>query len=129
MVAFLRQFLVILLVLLQNAAPLVHAHTGGETPQHGLHLHEFEALRLAADNMSLASIDHASDAKSCIVNVGSAIKRQHSNDDATAVLYPMNNDQGFAIARDADIVNFSPQPSGFIPKPLPSHNSSRAPPI
>lgn len=129
MVAFLRQFLVVLLVLLQSAAPLVHAHTGGNFSQRGLHLHEFETLRLAADNMFLASVDHAVDAESCIVNVGSAIEKQHAANNADTVLYPLNCDQDFAIARDADIVNFSPQLSGFIPKPLPSHNNSRAPPI
>ncbi len=129
MVAYLRQFLVVLLVLLQNAAPLVHAHTGGNVTQRGLHLHEFESLRLVADNTSLAAADHAVDAENCVVNVGSAIKQQQTFDYSVTTFYGINNDLGFAIARDAKIVNFSPQPSGFIPKPLLAHNSSRAPPL
>lgn len=129
MVAFLRQFLVVLLVLLQNAAPLVHAHTGGNVTQRGPHLYEFETLRLLADNVSLAAIDHAADSESCIINVGSAIKQQQTLDHSVTSFYPINGDLGFAIARDADIINFSPQPAGFIPKPLLTQNSSRAPPL
>lgn len=129
MVAFLRQFLVVLLVLLQGAAPLVHAHTGGDVSQRGLHLPEFETLRLAADSMSLAAADHSVTAESCIVDVGSAIKRQHTADDSAPIFYLPGNGPGLAFTRDTGIVNFSPYTTGFIPEPFSSHNTSRAPPL
>jgi len=75
MVAFLRHFLIVLAVLLQSAAPLVHAHIGGEVSLRGLHLHEFETLHMAAHGVSLEKIaGHAVDAESCIVDLGSAMK-------------------------------------------------------
>ncbi|MGZ5000090.1 MAG: hypothetical protein ACXV7F_07305 [Methylomonas sp.] len=124
-----RQFLVVLLVLLQFAAPMVHAHAGGNVTQRGLHLHEFESLRLITDSPSLASADHSVNMQSCIVEVGSAIKQQQTLDQAVTFFYPVNDALGFAIARDARIVNFSPHNAGFIPKPVITHNTSRAPPL
>jgi hypothetical protein len=129
MVAFLRQFLVVLLVLLQSAAPLVHAHTGGKISQYGLHLHEFEALHLAADSIALSTLDHAISSDSSIVDLGSAIKQQTPTDDHSSSFYLLGNAPVFAVARDANIINFSPYISGFFLAPFPSHNTSRAPPL
>jgi hypothetical protein len=129
MVAFLRQFLVVLLVLLQSAAPLVHAHTGGKVSQYGLHLHEFEALHLVADSVALTAFGHAISADSSIVDLGSAIKQQTTTDDHSFSFYLFGNDPVFAIARDSDVINFSPHISGFVLEPFLSHNTSRAPPL
>ncbi len=78
MVAFFRQFLVVLLVLLQNAAPLMHAHTGQEGTQNGLHLYEFETLRLVVDHASVGTANFAQDTENFIVSIGSAIKHTDS---------------------------------------------------
>ena len=130
MVAFFRQFLVVLLVLLQNAAPLVHAHTGGvDVSQTGLHLYEFETLRLAADHLSMAATNHAINTESCVVNVGSAIKQsQPAAISATPVFLLPANGPVLATARDALIISFAPHTTDFDPQPILSHNSSRAPP-
>ena len=75
MVAFFRQFLIVLLVLLQNATPLMHAHIGQEGTQSGLHLYEFETLRLAVDHSSIETANFAQDTENFIVSIGSAIKQ------------------------------------------------------
>lgn len=128
MVAFLRQFLVVLLVLLQGAAPLVHAHTDGNVSQRGLHLPEFEAFHLVADSASLTAADHGVIAESCIVDLGSAIKRQRAIEDHNPTSYTINNEPVFAITRVVEVVNFSPQIACFVLDPYLSHNTSRAPP-
>lgn len=69
MVALLRQFLVVLLVLLQCAAPLVHAHTGGNAYQSGLHIHEFESFSHVSKEVALVAASHDSHADSVIVDI------------------------------------------------------------
>lgn len=129
MVAFLRHFLIVLAVLLQSAAPLVHAHIGGEVSLRGLHLHEFETLHMASHGMSLEkSIGHSVDAESCIVDLGSAIKLQKITDDSAPVFYVFDNASRIMDSRNAKIVNFSPHIPGFVPEPFLSDNTSRAPP-
>ncbi|MDD1622345.1 MAG: hypothetical protein LUQ11_12780 [Methylococcaceae bacterium] len=129
MVAFLRHFLIVLAVLLQSAAPLVHAHIGGEVSLRGMHLHEFETLHMAAHGMSIEkSVGHSIDAESCIVDLGSAIKQQKTTDDSAPFFYLFNNAPGITDSRDAKIVNFSPHTPGFVYEPFPSDNTSRAPP-
>lgn len=129
MVAFFRQFLVVLLVLLQNAVPLVHAHAGGDSAQRGLHLHEFETLRIIADHLTLSAYDHAMDAKSCIVNIGSAIKQPMQNHGSQLDFYPQSRfflcPPHAAIAIDDAL---SRDDTVALPQIYFNHNTSRAPP-
>lgn len=76
MPVFFRQTLVMLLVLLQYAAPVVHAHTGNDNDQRGLHLYEFEILHFSSAIKLMKSVDVVPDTESNIVNIGSAIKQQ-----------------------------------------------------
>lgn len=128
MVAFLRRFLVVLLVLLQAAVPLVHAHAGNNVAR-GLHLHEFEALHVVADGLSFSIGKHAADAQSCIVEVGSAINQQPSDHDSAAIFYLPVEIPAFAGDRMIDVINFSPHTAGFVPEPFLAQNTSRAPPL
>lgn len=129
MVAFLRHFLIVLAVLLQSAAPLVHAHIGGEVSLRGMHLHEFETLHLAAHGMSIEkSVGYSVDAESCIVDLGSALKQHNTTDDSVPVFYLFDNALGITDSCDAKIVNFSPHIPGFASEPFLSDNTSRAPP-
>lgn len=128
MVAFFRQFLVVLLVLLQFAAPLVHAHVDETSLGHGLHLHEFEGLHFKADAVVMASLTVHDAAQSVIVEVGSAIKIQQPAQDAMdfALLY----EPGFwPTQRIVERVNFSPHPQPSVSEPFLSQNLSRAPPV
>lgn len=128
MVAFFRQFLVVLLVLLQFAAPLVHAHVDETSLGHGLHLHEFEGLHFKADSMVMASLTVHDAAQSAIVEVGSAIKIQQ----------PVHDIADYALFSEftfwptqliVELINFSPQQQLSISEPFLSQNLSRAPPV
>lgn len=128
MVAFFRQFLVVLLVLLQFAAPLVHAHVDESIPGHGLHLHEFEGLHFKAEAMVMASLTVHDAAQSAIVEVGSAIKSQQPAQDIMdfALFY----ETGFwPVQRIVEKVNFSPHPQPSVIDVFLSQNLSRAPPV
>lgn len=128
MVAFFRQFLVVLLVLLQFAAPLVHAHVDESSLGHGLHLHEFEGLHFKAEAMVMASLTLHDAGQSAIVEVGSAIKIQQPAQDIMdfALLY----EPGFWPAqRIIEQINFSPHPQPSIIELFLSQNLTRAPPV
>jgi hypothetical protein len=129
MVALLRQFLVVLLVLLQCAAPLVHAHTGGNAYQSGLHIHEFESFSHVANEVALVAASQDSHADSVIVDIDSAIKHQSTDNDSITAFYLHSQISSFAISRQADTINFSTQPLAFVPSFFISHNTSRAPPL
>lgn len=129
MVALLRQFLVVLLVLLQCAAPLVHAHSGGNTYQSGLHIHEFEAFNHIANEAALIAANHDNHADSIIVDIDSAIKQQASDNDSITAFYLHSQISSFAISHQAETINFSPQSLVLIRNPFISHNPSRAPPL
>ena len=57
----LRQLMVLMLIALQFAAPLVHAHIGAETGrQVGLHMHQLEAYSAAVLAQQLQTTDEDS---------------------------------------------------------------------
>lgn len=128
MVAYFRQFLVVLLVLLQVAAPLVHAHVGKDVSARGLHLHEFEALHRSQHGPDLLAADHGIDSRYAIVNIGSAIKQPLADNLAPALLL-VAVDLAPAADRQNEPAIFPAYPPRFVPEPFPSPNSSRAPPL
>jgi hypothetical protein len=128
MVAFFRQFLVVLLVLLQFAAPLVHAHVDESSLGHGLHLHEFEGLHFKADTMVMARLTVHDAAQSAIVEVGSAIKIQPpANDIADYALF--SEFTFWPTQLLVEKINFSPHQHPPVSEPFLSQNLSRAPPV
>lgn len=129
MVAYLRQFLVVFLVMLQFAAPLMHAHTDHNAEQRGLHLFEFEALQAASDEAVLIGADHDLQTQSAIVNLGSAIKQQPLLERHTPIFnLTISLMLDFAVIYRSAAVNFSPPVLPFLPEPSLSQNTSRAPP-
>jgi hypothetical protein len=128
MVAFFRQFLVVMLVLLQFAAPLVHAHVDESSLGHGVHLHEFEGLHFKADAMVMASLTVHDAAQSAIVEVGSAIKiQQLAYDIADYALF--SEFTFWPTQLTVEKINFSPHQQPSVSDPILSQNLSRAPPI
>jgi len=128
MVALLRQFLVLALVSLQFAAPLVHAHVDETNLNFGIHLHEFEHLSVKSSEAKLQIIpDYVAGVQCAIVQLGSAINPQHSD----------NNDQ-FACCLAVeptprrifcvDTLNFSPHVVAFLQTLFTQQPPSRAPP-
>lgn len=129
MVAFFRQFLVVLLVLLQYAAPLVHAHTGKDGSQNGIHLYEFETVRFVSDHVSMSGVFNETDAESIIVNVGSAIEQQQSCKQLLSVFCLQSGHSALPDVKPADTVNFCPPQSDLVFQPIISQNATRAPPF
>ncbi|WP_445372007.1 hypothetical protein ACH518_04360 [Methylomonas sp. HW2-6] len=128
MVAYLRQFLVVLLVLLQTAAPLVHAHVGGDAGDCGIHLHGLESLQSEPDQWSLPDNRHELHQQAAVVSVGSAIKLQMMRER----LVPL----GFLLPSVAEPKFYPPVRPPFYRSlvsppptaPLLADNASRAPP-
>ena len=129
MVAFFRQFLVVFLVLLQNAAPLMHAHTGQEGTQSGLHLYEFETLRLSVDQSSIETANFAQDSENFIVSVGSAIKHADSTL-AHKLFFGLRTMENATISViPADFLVFSQLFAVFFYHVYLNPNQPRAPPV
>ncbi|WAR45060.1 hypothetical protein [Methylomonas rapida] len=128
MVAYPRLFLVLLLVVLQVAAPLVHAHVDDIGAKRGLHLHEFEALHLKADALFSAADDYFAAVQSAIVEVGAAIKIQQT-EQSDAPVYCLNGDLPALPEQPVlDAINFSPHRLERITEPFLDQYPSRAPP-
>jgi hypothetical protein len=130
MVAFLRQFLVVLLVLLQNAVPLVHAHAGGDFSQvGGIHLYEFESLHFSSGHVSVSTAGQRQDAESCIVIVGSAIKSQQADCSGASALVSLAGEFVQPVAGIPSSLAFPSPVAGFIVRSVANYNSPRAPPL
>lgn len=128
MVAYCRQFLVVLLVLLQFAAPLVHAHVDAIGPANGLHLHEFETLHIQSEALFSAFTDVVSTADSVIVELGSAINVRALDDNSPDYCL-QNHFLSLSGQIMLESINFSPQNLPLIVEPSYSSPPSRAPPV
>lgn len=129
MVALIRQFLVLILVLLQFAAPLVHAHIGESAPVGGLHLHEFENLHLQRTAaFTQAGFDQASCVQSAIVELGCAIKLKSPNDDLAADCCLPSDTLVWVSLTVLKVINFSPHQAGNLSAPAYNQHPTRAPP-
>ncbi len=131
MVAYSRLFLVLILALLQFAAPLVHAHVEDGGGKRGLHLHEFEHLRVKAKpavGKRMASL-HA--VQSAVVDMGLAIRATQTAEQPDMAVALLWGDFGWALPRQRvlDIVNFSPHEAGKPGKPYLFQHPCRAPPV
>lgn len=128
MVAYCRQFLVVLLVMLQFAAPLVHAHVDTIGSGNGLHLHEFETLHIKSEALFSAFTDVVSTADSVIVELGSAI-HVRALDDNSPDYYLHKDSVSLCGQALFESINFSPQNLPVIVEPSYSLPPSRAPPV
>lgn len=131
MVASLRQFLILLLVLLQTAAPLVHAHVGGHTAMTGgLHLPELEMYRVSGKDVAkIVTVQQIND-HSAIVALGSAIRLPKIDPNAQPALLAARGLVFCSPSPTVEPVNFSPhQPSVYTTPAFLSANICRAPPV
>lgn len=132
MVAFIRQFLVLLLVLLQFAAPLVHAHIDDRGVTNGLHLHEFESLAVQADRLPNSVETCSLSIQSAIVELGAAIQHQPSeldDEDTAGIYYLTEHATTLPVRYSLDAINFSPQQTKSKAAHFLAQNLSRAPPL
>ena len=117
------------LVLLQFAAPLVHAHTGNEITGSGLHVPGLESFSVGANANEISTIDGHFDHNYGIVSIDSAIQQKHQaciDESSAAVLSQPSF--SFSLALLEYFINFSPQSDQPLPTPFISQHNTRAPP-
>ncbi|SJM91362.1 hypothetical protein [Crenothrix polyspora] len=128
----LRTVILFFLVLLQLIAPLVHAHTGEQIFNTGLHIPGLEAFDHAhnSDTPLLLQSASAHNSEGLLIGINTGLKAKHS----TAL---DDNDSPVYIIPTAAIVkttlsqfdsNFSPQPLPPALQTLISAHPARAPP-
>lgn len=127
----LRQLLVLMLIGLQFAAPLVHAHIGVETGrQAGLHMHELEAFNDSVVAQSFMTTDHQtlSDEQG-VIDLDLAIKPlQHSQDFLAVVSWQLDQ-YLLAVERQQHSIRFYPAQLLIPAIPQLERRSPRAPPV
>lgn len=125
------KFLIILLALLQFAAPLVHAHTGEEHSNLSIHLPGLEHFITNSDSTSVqAQTTHCKDDACSTIGVGSAIKHKKAFTDNinpyyfAAVIFSINSvSQPFFIAPSlGKQVHISTAHYTLLPSRAPPHN-------
>ncbi|WP_051384080.1 hypothetical protein, partial [Methyloglobulus morosus] len=130
MLPVIRQSFIIVLALLQLFAPLVHAHTGSNSFNHGLHIPGLESYRAAQNTPVIQSVDVDWDSDGLLIVVDAGIKNPQDifieSADPSYVLLP--SDQLRIAALPKYDSNFSPQRQPFVFRRFPSTHPSRAPP-
>lgn len=132
MILTLRRYLLVLLGLLQLVAPLVHAHSGNNFSQFGLHLPSFEIYSTAnnQNTPTLQSLDYLAALDDAIVSISTGIQNQQNNsDDLWSLLYFPPYSVAITPTLISCEINFSPQATLSIKSILHSPQSPRAPPV
>ncbi len=130
MLPVIRQSFIIALAMLQLFAPLVHAHTGNNNFNQGLHVPGLEFYRANQDASVGQNVNADWDSEGLLVVVDAGIKNPQdtfveSTDHSFALLPP---DQFQISALPENDSNFSPQHQSFSFRRLPATHSPRAPP-
>lgn len=127
----LRQFLVVMLVCLQMAAPLVHAHAGtGDWQRGGLHLHELERYSDKLADVGCRAVDESGNIDSkVVIDIDSVLRPPHKTRAyfAQSVVW-QGHMTSFATEIQSETINFSPHRLLIPVPPIPNHQTSRAPP-
>jgi len=131
-----HKFLLLILVLLQFIAPLVHAHLDDSKPLNGFHLHGFEILsapyhdNFTGHNCVIHQLsDHLFDCPDTIISIGNGIKYQKINFTDNSVFYFQQCLPTAKFTLFYHEINFSPQLVVFIKNHLINSQSPRAPPF
>lgn len=127
----LRQFMVLMLIALQFAAPLVHAHIGVEVGrQAGLHMHELEVFSMSASDSQLLVADNpVVSGDQLVIDLDSAIKPLQHVQDFLALVSWQNEQFLFAVEPQSQTTRFF-NPAFIIPAtPQLELRSPRAPPV
>lgn len=130
MIPALQKITILLLALLQFAAPLVHAHSGMETTGLGVHVPGLESWSVGAPENVFSSCDKHYHIDKCIVSVSSAIKEKPpvSVEPSSVGTLPQPL-LAYTVALDATLLNFSPHIDLILPSPPIHSHATRAPPI
>lgn len=132
MILTMRRYLLVLLVLLQMIAPLVHAHSGSDFARFGLHLPNLEIYSVADNQSSPAfqSLDYLTSSDDAIVSICAGIENpQHDSNDLLPLLYFPPAPVVFCPALISCEINFSPHTTFTFKTLYYSLQSPRAPPV
>ncbi|MEQ1635096.1 MAG: hypothetical protein ABL903_00300 [Methylococcales bacterium] len=126
-----RNFLVILLVLLQLFAPLVHAHVGKHFTSAGIHLPGLESRTVGVEAPTLQALDCNFSSSNLIVSIEAGVKNKQpenvvDNADGAYIHQPAFVFNVLIIATDS---NFSPHIAAFVPYLYTPRYAPRAPPL
>jgi hypothetical protein len=132
MLLSLRTFIIFFLVLLQLIAPLVHAHTGEQIFNTGLHIPGLEALDHAhnSDTTPLLQSASAHNSEGLLIGINTGLKVKHSTvlDDNDSPVYVTPTGAVIKTTLSEFDNNFSPQPLPPAIQALISAHPARAPP-
>ncbi len=129
MVIFLRHSFVSFLILLQFAAPLLHAHTGEELTNDGIHIPGLEIIASRHSGSTSFEAFKAYEIYGIIVDVASGIKRLDVLSDTNSHTFHVSGDRFLLIPNYRkpvmvhEFYSFSPPPEPHV-----LAHSPRAPP-
>ncbi|WP_036300539.1 hypothetical protein [Methylomarinum vadi] len=130
MIPALQKITILLLVLLQLAAPLVHAHSGRDTTGLGVHVPGLESWSVGATQSSFSSCDKPYHTDNYIVSVSSAIKQKPTVSIEPSYIGALPHPLlAYTVAQDATLLNFSPHIDLILPSPPRHSHATRAPPF
>lgn len=72
-----RKYLILVLAILQLCAPLVHAHTGENSPNHGLHIPGLELYGINQHAPDIQNVNVDWNAEGLLITVDAGIKNPH----------------------------------------------------
>ncbi len=123
------KLLIIFLALLQLIAPFVHAHTGDELANQGIHLHELEHYSFTQNEIIVQAMNHNGFTECSVISVGSGIQTKKIATD--------NSSQFYLLAKHSFLRKIIPTPQlfyyfSYYPPPSVDINRlflTRAPPV
>jgi hypothetical protein len=128
----LRTFIIFFLVLLQLIAPLVHAHTGKQIFNTGLHIPGLEAFDHAHNSDTPPRLQRAfaHTTEGLLIGINTGLKAKHSTalDDSDSPVYIIPTAVIIKTTLSQFDNNFSPQPLPPALHVLISAHPARAPP-
>lgn len=130
MIPALQKITVLILALLQFAAPLVHAHSGVQSDGLGVHIPGLESWSVGTNEDSLSSGNSQFPLKSCLVAVSTAIQQKQPVSTVPsshcAIIPPVET---YTVCSDGCLINFSPHLIQVTSLPPHHWHGSRAPPL
>ncbi len=129
MIIFPRQFIVLLLILLQLVAPLLHAHSGIESNHNRLHLPGLEVIDINLPDLQILEPISQDEDSGVVVGVCTGIKRvtDIAQSDSEVPFIPSETDLiwGFQFSDKHTTFQFKSPPINQLVQT----NFSRAPPL
>ncbi len=130
MVTVIRKPFILILVMLQFIAPLVHGHIGEKSYTQGLHVPGLESYIFNQDTQVLLNVNQDWDSDGVLVVIDAGIKNLQANpvDNADSSFAFLPSGQCPVIPLPEKDCNFSPQKQAYSFKRLCLSPSPRAPP-